>query len=77
MFNNILWVTIFKTDRPDTESLKRAFLGWLRGEREHCCNMAAIPTSADACQEDRLCSRSAWVTREPKGAPPRLEEVAK
>src|SRR5262245_5960053 len=25
-----------KTDRLDTEGLKRAFLGWLRGEREHC-----------------------------------------
>ncbi len=25
-----------KTDRLDTESLKRAFLGWLRGEPDHC-----------------------------------------
>jgi transposase len=32
-----------KTDRLDTEQLKRAFLGWLRGERDHC-KMAAIPT---------------------------------
>jgi transposase len=32
-----------KTDRLDTELLKRAFLGWLRGEPGHC-NMAAIPT---------------------------------
>ncbi len=32
-----------KTDRLDTELLKRAFLGWLRGERDHC-TMAAIPT---------------------------------
>ena len=32
-----------KTDRLDTELLKRAFLGWLRGEREHC-SMAAVPT---------------------------------
>ncbi|HYD29025.1 IS110 family transposase [Brevundimonas sp.] len=32
-----------KTDRLDTELLKRAFLGWLRGERDHC-KMAAIPT---------------------------------
>jgi transposase len=37
-----------KTDRLDTELLKRAFLGWLRGERDHC-KMAAIPTLA---QED-------------------------
>jgi transposase len=32
-----------KTDRLDTALLKRAFLGWLRGERDHC-SMAAIPT---------------------------------
>lgn len=32
-----------KTDRLDTELLKRAFSGWLRGERGHC-SMAAIPT---------------------------------
>ena len=32
-----------KTDRLDPELLKRAFLGWLRGERGHC-SMAAIPT---------------------------------
>ena len=36
------------TDEPrqtglDTELLKRAFLGWLRGESDHC-SMAAIPT---------------------------------
>ena len=35
-----------KTDRLDTEGLKRGFLGWLRGEREHC-KMAAIPTLAE------------------------------
>src|SRR4051794_6025899 len=32
-----------KTDRLDTGLLKRAFLGWLRGEPGHC-GMAAIPT---------------------------------
>ena len=32
-----------KTDRLDTELLKRVFLGWLRGEPDHC-SMAAIPT---------------------------------
>ena len=37
-----------KTDRLDTEMLKRAFLGWLRSERDHC-KMVAIPTLA---QED-------------------------
>ena len=35
-----------KTDRLDTELLKRAFLGWLRGEPKHC-SMAAIPTIED------------------------------
>jgi transposase len=35
-----------KTDRLDTELLKRAFLGWLRGERNHC-KMVAIPTIED------------------------------
>ena len=35
-----------KTDRLDTEMLKRAFLGWLRGERDHC-KMVAIPTIAE------------------------------
>jgi transposase len=32
-----------KTDRLDTELLKRGFLGWLRGERGHC-TMARVPT---------------------------------
>jgi transposase len=35
-----------KTDRLDTQQLMRAFLGWLRGERDHC-KMAAIPTSVE------------------------------
>jgi transposase len=35
-----------KTDRLDTELLKRSFLGWLRGERNHC-KMVAIPTIKD------------------------------
>jgi transposase len=35
-----------KTDRLDTELLKRAFLGWLRGERDHC-KMVAIPSIKD------------------------------
>ena len=37
---------VAKTDRLDTELLKRAFLGWLRGERDHC-KMVAIPTIKD------------------------------
>ena len=35
-----------KTDRLDTEMLKRGFLGWLRGERDHC-KMVAVPTLAE------------------------------
>ena len=35
-----------KTDRLDSELLKRAFLGWLQGEPNHC-TMAAIPTIED------------------------------
>jgi len=35
-----------KTDRLDTELLKRGFLGWLRGERGHC-SMARVPTLAE------------------------------
>src|ERR1700748_3853885 len=35
-----------KTDRLDTELLKRGVLGWLRGERGHC-SMARVPTIAE------------------------------
>jgi transposase len=35
-----------KTDRLDTELLKRGLLGWLRGERGHC-SMAHVPTIAE------------------------------
>ena len=35
-----------KTDRLDSELLKRAFVGWLRGERDHC-KMVAIPSIKD------------------------------
>jgi transposase len=35
-----------KTDRLDTGLLKRVFIGWLRGESDHC-HMAAIPTLAE------------------------------
>jgi transposase len=37
-----------KTDRLDSEMLKRVFIGWLRGEQDHC-RMVAITTLA---QED-------------------------
>jgi len=35
-----------KSDRLDLGLLKRALLGWLRGERDHC-RMAAIPSQAE------------------------------
>src|SRR5438445_13075327 len=35
-----------KTDRLDTELLKRGFLGWLRGERGQC-SMVRVPTIAE------------------------------
>lgn len=35
-----------KTDRLDVRLLKRAFLGWLRGEPDHC-SMAAVPSLAE------------------------------
>jgi transposase len=35
-----------KTDRLDLGLLKRAFVGWLRGEAKHC-SMAAIPSLAE------------------------------
>jgi transposase len=35
-----------KTDRLDTELLKRGFLGWLRRERGHC-SMVRVPTIAE------------------------------
>lgn len=43
-----------KTDRLDTALLMRAFLGWLRGEPDHC-RMCAIPTLAE--EDDRRPNR--------------------
>ena len=40
-----------KTDRIDTATLQRGFLGWLRGERGHC-SMAVVPTVEE---EDGRC----------------------
>jgi transposase len=58
-----------KTDRLDTELLKRAFLGWLRGEPRHC-SMAKIPTpeEEDAKRPNRerenlVCERTRIVNR--------------
>jgi len=66
-----------KTDRLDTALLMRAFLGWLRGEADHC-SMAAIPTLEEEDgkrptreRESRVKTRSRIVNRL-KGALARL-----
>ena len=41
-----------KTDRLDTELLKRGLLGWLRGERGHC-SMARVPTLAETAVDPK------------------------
>src|SRR5712671_384985 len=58
-----------KTDRLDTELLKRAFIGWLRGETDHC-SMVAIPTLEDEDakrpnreRESLVCERTRIVNR--------------
>jgi len=43
-----------KTDRLDTGLLKRSFLGWLRGDANHC-TMAAIPTLEE--EDDKRANR--------------------
>jgi transposase len=43
-----------KTDRLDTGRLMRAFIGWLRGETDHC-SMCAIPTLEE--EDDKRPSR--------------------
>ena len=48
-----------KTDRLDSELLKRAFLGWLRGERGHC-TMAAIPRSRRRMPGAQAASTRRW-----------------
>jgi len=48
-----------KTDRLDTELLKRGFLGWLRGERGHC-SMVRVPTIAE--EDAKRPSRGALTT---------------
>lgn len=56
-----------KTDRLDTEMLKRAFLGWLRGEREHC-KMVVVPTLAEedakrpSREREALVEEHTWIT---------------
>src|SRR6266853_6591608 len=48
-----------KTDRLDTELLKRGFLGWLRGERGHC-TMARIRQLPKRTPSGPIASASAW-----------------
>jgi transposase len=66
-----------KTDRLDTELLKRAFLGWLRGEPDHC-SMAAIPTLSEedakrpGRERENLVSERTRIINRIKGALARL-----
>ena len=66
-----------KTDRLDAGLLKRAFLGWLRGEPGHC-TMAAVPTleEEDAKRPSReregLVGERTRIVNRLKGAPARL-----
>jgi transposase len=61
-----------KTDRLDPELLKRALLGWLRGEPRHC-SMAMVPTleEEDANRPNRerenLVSKSTSIVNRMKG----------
>ena len=48
-----------KTDRLDTELLKRGFLGWLRGERGHC-SMARVPRLPKRTPSGPTASATAW-----------------
>jgi len=48
-----------KTDRLDTELLKRAFLGWLRGEQGHC-TMVSIPASRRRMPSARHANARTW-----------------
>jgi transposase len=66
-----------KTDRLDTELLKRAFLGWLRGEPDHC-TMAAVPTLGEedarrpSRERENLVSERTRLVNRLKGALARL-----
>jgi transposase len=66
-----------KTDRLDTEQLKRSFLGWLRGERDHC-KMATIPTFAEEDakrphrERETLVGEQTTITNRIKATPARL-----
>src|ERR1019366_4136019 len=49
-----------KTDRLDTELLKRAFIGWLRGEPNHC-SMVPIPSLEEEDAKRPNCERESLV----------------
>lgn len=54
-----------KTDRLDSARLKRAFFGWLRGERDHC-SMAAIPTLEEEDAKRPSRERESLVSKRPR-----------
>ena len=79
-----------KTDRLDTELLKRAFLGWLRGERDHC-KVVAIPSLKEedakrpnrereslVCEQSRIVNRmkAALIRLGIRGFNPKLKRAA-
>ena len=53
-----------KTDRLDTAMLKRAFLGWLRGERGHC-TMAIVRPWRKRMPSARIVSARDWSMNKP------------
>ena len=61
-----------KSDRLDTGHLKRSFLGWLRGESDHC-RMAEIPTleQKDAKREPGRRAHTRYQSNEGLSGPPR------
>lgn len=63
-----------KTDRLDTELLKRAFLGWLRGEPKHC-SMAAIPTLVDEDAKRPGGTHTHYQSPEGQPRPPRHSQL--
>jgi transposase len=70
-----------KTDRLDTELLKRAFLGWLRSEPGHC-SMAAVPTIEEedarrpSREREKLVGDRTWIINRMKAALVRFASAA-
>ena len=50
-----------KTDRLDCRLLMRAFVGWLRGEAEHC-RMVAIPSLEAEDARRAASARALWAS---------------